>query len=216
MTPILGALLVFVMRVTDMSLDTLRMLFTVRGRKWIAAGIGVVQATVFIVAVSQVLKGPLTVGNVLGYAFGFGTGVVLGMFVEERLAIGYTMVRIYSPQCGGEIAAALPRRRLHGDRNHGLGSRRRVPSYQLRRNAPRCPDSSFPDRQDRRACVHHGRSSATVAARIFPDNNIPPLVWPRYSLDLRSSAHETPSSLYAACSRFTCFLCQSHASTRQH
>ncbi len=107
MTPILGALLVFVMRVTDMSLDTLRMLFTVRGRKWIAGGIGVVQATVFIVAVSQVLKGPLTLGNVLGYAFGFGAGVVLGIFVEERLAIGYTMYRIYSPQSGSEIARVM-------------------------------------------------------------------------------------------------------------
>ncbi len=109
MTPILGALLVFFMRVTDMSLDTLRMLFTVRGRKMLAGVIGVVQATVFIVAVSQVLKGPLTVYNVLGYAFGFGAGVMLGMYVEERLAIGYGMFRIYSPLHGMQIASALRR-----------------------------------------------------------------------------------------------------------
>ncbi len=107
MTPILGALLVFFMRVTDMSLDTLRMLFTVRGRKTLAGVIGVIQATVFIVAVSQVLKGPLTVYNVLGYAFGFGAGVMLGMYGEERLAIGYGMFRIYSPLYGMQIAAAL-------------------------------------------------------------------------------------------------------------
>ncbi len=103
----LGALFVFVMRVTDMSLDTLRMLFTVRGRKLLAGAIGVVQATVFIVAVSQVLKGPLTVWNVTGYALGFGLGVVLGIAAEERLAIGYGMFRIYSPLHGAEIAAAL-------------------------------------------------------------------------------------------------------------
>ena len=107
MSPILGGLLIFVMRVTDMSLDTLRMLFTVRGRKLIAGGIGVIQATVFIVAVSQVLKGPLTFWNVLGYSLGFGAGVMLGIYAEERLAVGYTMFRIYSSAHGIEIAAAL-------------------------------------------------------------------------------------------------------------
>jgi uncharacterized protein YebE (UPF0316 family) len=107
MSPVLGALFIFVMRVTDMSLDTLRMLFTVRGRKLLAGVIGVVQATVFIVAVSQVLRGPLTAWNVLGYALGFGSGVVLGIAIEERLAIGFSMLRVFSPQCGKEIAQAL-------------------------------------------------------------------------------------------------------------
>ncbi len=107
LSPILGAMLIFCMRVTDMSLDTLRMLMAVRGRRLQAAAIGVVQATVFIVAVSQVLKGPLTFWNVLGYALGFGAGVALGMWAEERMALGYSMFRIYSSAHGREIAQAL-------------------------------------------------------------------------------------------------------------
>jgi uncharacterized protein YebE (UPF0316 family) len=107
MDPILGGLFVFAMRVIDMSLDTLRMLFVVRGRRWLAGGIGVVQAAVFILAVSAVLRGPLNVWNVLGYALGFATGVMLGMVAEERLAVGYGMFRIYSPLHGAEIASAL-------------------------------------------------------------------------------------------------------------
>jgi len=95
------------MRVIDMSLDTVRLIMTVRGRKLLAGGIGVAQALVFILAVSAVLKGPLTVGNVLGYALGFGAGVMLGIFFEERLAIGHSMFRIYSPAHGHEIAEAL-------------------------------------------------------------------------------------------------------------
>jgi len=63
------------MRVTDMSLDTLRMLF--------AGFIGVIQAVVFILAVSTVLRGSLNVWTVLGYAGGFGAGVMLGMFEED-------------------------------------------------------------------------------------------------------------------------------------
>ena len=107
MGPILGALFVFAMRVADMSLDTLRMLLVMRGRKWLAAGIGVIQALVFILAVSAVLKGPLTPWNVAGYSLGFGTGILLGMTIEQRLAIGFGMFRIYSPQHGAEIAVAL-------------------------------------------------------------------------------------------------------------
>ena len=107
MAPILGALFVFAMRVLDMSLDTLRMLFVMRGRKLLAGVIGVVQATVFILAVSAVLKGPLDPLNVLGYALGFGTGVMLGMLAEDRLALGFGMYRIYSPLHGAEIASAL-------------------------------------------------------------------------------------------------------------
>ncbi len=107
MSPVIGGLLVFFMRVADMSLDTLRMLFVVRGRKLLAGAIGVIQAAVFILAVSAVLRGPLNVWNVLGYAFGFAAGVMLGMFAEERLAIGFGMFRIYSPAQGRAIAQAL-------------------------------------------------------------------------------------------------------------
>lgn len=103
----LPALFVFAMRVTDMSLDTLRMLFVMRGRKLLAGAIGAIQATVFILAVSTVLRGELNAWTVAGYALGFGTGIIVGMFAEERLAIGYAMFRIYSPARGLAVAEAL-------------------------------------------------------------------------------------------------------------
>jgi uncharacterized protein YebE (UPF0316 family) len=107
-SPLLAGLFVFIMRVIDMSLDTLRMLFVMRGRKLLAGLIGATQAAVFILAVSAVLSGPLNVWTVLGYALGFGAGVVVGMLAEERLAIGHSMFRIYSPaERGSAIALAL-------------------------------------------------------------------------------------------------------------
>lgn len=104
---VLAGVFVFAMRLTDMSLDTLRLLFVMRGRKLIAGAIGATQAAVFILAVSAVLSGPLDPFKVAGYALGFGSGVILGMFVEERLAIGYAMLRVYSPASGHAIAEAL-------------------------------------------------------------------------------------------------------------
>jgi len=107
MHPLLAGLFVFAMRVTDMSLDTLRLLFMMRGRKLLAGLIGATQAAVFILAVSAVLRGPLNFWTVVGYAGGFGVGVMLGMVAEERLAIGYGMFRIYSPARGAAVAKAL-------------------------------------------------------------------------------------------------------------
>lgn len=104
---ILAGLLVFALRVTDVSLDTLRLLFLVRGRKFIAAGIGATQAAIFIIAVAGVLTRPLNAFTVAGYALGFGTGILLGMTIEERLAIGFMMFRVYSPLHGRNIAEAL-------------------------------------------------------------------------------------------------------------
>jgi uncharacterized protein YebE (UPF0316 family) len=107
MEPILAGLYVFFMRLMDMSLDTIRLLFMMRGRKLLAGLIGATQAAVFILAVSAVLSGPLNVFTVVGYALGFGAGVVVGMFAEERMALGYAMLRAYSPSSGREIALAL-------------------------------------------------------------------------------------------------------------
>lgn len=102
-----AGLLIFILRVLDMSLDTLRLLFVMRGRKWIAAGIGALQAGVFIVAVAGVLTRPLNIFTIAGYALGFGAGIFIGMTVEERLAIGYMMFRVYSPSHGRAISDAL-------------------------------------------------------------------------------------------------------------
>jgi uncharacterized protein YebE (UPF0316 family) len=107
MEPLLAGLFVFVMRLIDMSLDTFRLVLIMRGRKLMAGLIGATQAAVFILAVSQVLKGPLNFWTVLGYAGGFGCGVIVGMFAEERLAMGHAMFRIYSPARGAAIAQAL-------------------------------------------------------------------------------------------------------------
>ncbi len=107
MSPLVAGLFVFTMRVIDMSLDTLRMLFVMRGRKVLAGGLGTIQAAVFILAVGAALRGPLNFWTVAGYAAGFGAGVIVGMIAEERLAIGYVMFRVYSPACGAAIAQTL-------------------------------------------------------------------------------------------------------------
>ncbi len=104
---LLAASLIFILRVGDMSLDTLRVLVVMRGRKGIAWVLGFFQALIFVVAIGSVLSNLDNPLNVLGYAAGFATGNVLGMWIEERLAIGHVHVSIVSPRLGSAIAEKL-------------------------------------------------------------------------------------------------------------
>jgi uncharacterized protein YebE (UPF0316 family) len=103
----ISALVIFLLRVTDMSLDTLRLLFVVKGKKPIAWILGFLQSLVFVVAISTVLSNLNNILNIIGYAAGFATGNVLGMFIEERLAIGHIAMRVISSKQGIRIAEAL-------------------------------------------------------------------------------------------------------------
>lgn len=103
----LNGLLIFGLRITDMSLDTLRVLFVVRGQKKVAWILGFCQSAVFVMAITRVLtdlNNPLVV---LGYAAGFATGNVLGIMIEERLAIGHLQLQIVSRRRGNALARAL-------------------------------------------------------------------------------------------------------------
>lgn len=106
-TTILTALMIFGLRVTDMALDTLRVLVVMRGQKKIAWVLGFFQSSIFVVAIGTVLSNLDNPLNVIGYAAGFATGNVVGMFIEEKLAIGHTMISIVSSRLGTAIAETL-------------------------------------------------------------------------------------------------------------
>jgi uncharacterized protein YebE (UPF0316 family) len=102
-----GAGLIFMLRVMDMSLDTLRVLFVMRGRKGVAWVLGFCQALIFVVAIGSVLSNLGNPLNILGYAAGFATGNVIGMLIEERLAVGHIQVSIVSPHLGAAITEKM-------------------------------------------------------------------------------------------------------------
>lgn len=103
----LAAGLIFFLRVLDMSLDTLRVLVVMRGRRTAAWFLGFFQALIFVLAISSVLKDLNNPLNILGYAAGFATGNVIGMLIEERLAIGHMQMSIVSPRLGVAIAEQM-------------------------------------------------------------------------------------------------------------
>lgn len=98
---------IFGLRVTDMSLDTLRVLFVIRGQKPLAWMLGFFQSSLWVVAITSVLSNLNNLWNIVGYAGGYATGTVVGMLIEERLAIGHSHVQIISSSRGAAISDAL-------------------------------------------------------------------------------------------------------------
>lgn len=86
-------LLIFVARMTDVSLGTIRIIFISRGMRFLAAILGFVEILVWLVAISQVMQHLNNVVNFFAYAGGFALGNFVGMTIEEKLAMGMILLR---------------------------------------------------------------------------------------------------------------------------
>ncbi len=102
-----SAAFIFALRVVDVSIATVRMLAIIRGQRLFAWVLGFFQALVFVLAIRQIFANLNNVWNMLGYAAGFATGTVVGMWLEERLAMGYSHMRVISPGRGAVLAERL-------------------------------------------------------------------------------------------------------------
>ncbi len=91
---ILIPLLVFFARVADVSLGTLRIIFISRGKRNIAPILGFVEVFIWITVVSQIVSHAHNIVAYLAYAAGFAAGNYVGMWIEDRLAIGTQVVRV--------------------------------------------------------------------------------------------------------------------------
>ena len=107
MTIFFGAAFIFLLRICDVSLGTLRTMFTVQGKKYLSAGIGFVEVGIWVVAIRQVFSQLDNPWNILGYALGFATGTFLGIVIEQKLGLGYTQMIVISKHHPDAIADAL-------------------------------------------------------------------------------------------------------------
>lgn len=104
---ILIALGIFIARLINQTLDTVRFMMTIRGRKLTAWIMGFLETAIFVVTLSAVFSNLNNILYIVAYAAGFATGNTAGMLVEERLAIGHMHLRIISSKRGSAIAEKL-------------------------------------------------------------------------------------------------------------
>ena len=89
-------LIIFFARICDVSLGTLRIVFISKGKKNIAPFLGFFELLIWVVVISEVFKNVGSIVGYLAYAGGYATGSYIGMLIEERIAIGTQLIKVFS------------------------------------------------------------------------------------------------------------------------
>jgi uncharacterized protein YebE (UPF0316 family) len=101
-------ILVFLLRICDVTLGTVRTVSIVKGYLTLAVALGFFEVMIWILAVSQVIaRINESIFLALAFAGGFAAGNAVGILVERRLAMGTAVVRIISNTHGSEIARTI-------------------------------------------------------------------------------------------------------------
>jgi uncharacterized protein YebE (UPF0316 family) len=87
-------LLIMMARVIDVSLDTIRVIMIAKGYRRLAPFVGFFQVLVWIITISRIMAHLEIWTTYLGYAGGFALGTYVGMKIEEKLAMGYELIRV--------------------------------------------------------------------------------------------------------------------------
>jgi uncharacterized protein YebE (UPF0316 family) len=104
---ILLPLLIFLAETSVVTLDTVRTIFIARGMKAQAALLGLLEVTIWLFAISQVMQNLNNPACFLGYAAGFTVGTYLGIRIEALLALGTQIIRVLTRRDAGELVTAL-------------------------------------------------------------------------------------------------------------
>lgn len=100
-------LLIFVARIGDVSIGTVRTVFVISGYRKTAVILGFFEVLIWVLAVGGVIKHLPNPFAVIGYAGGYAAGILVGMTVEDRIAIGLRMIRVINPDPSVDVAAML-------------------------------------------------------------------------------------------------------------
>lgn len=87
--------LIFLARVTDVSIGTMRLIFVSKGYKHIAPILGFFEIILWLLAITQIMQHLDNWLCYLTYGLGFATGNFIGIMLEERLSIGNVLVRVF-------------------------------------------------------------------------------------------------------------------------
>ena len=99
--------LIFVARLVDVSLGTLRIIFISHGLKYIAPLVGFLEINIWLLAIGQIIQNLDNLACSLAYAGGFALGAFIGILIEEKLSIGMVMVRVICKHDVSELVKAL-------------------------------------------------------------------------------------------------------------
>jgi uncharacterized protein YebE (UPF0316 family) len=99
--------LIFLARITDVSIGTIRIIVVSRGNRLLAPVLGFFEVLIWIFAISNIIQHLNNMYAYLAYAGGFATGNYIGLKIEERLAMGINLVRIFTKEMADDLMNEL-------------------------------------------------------------------------------------------------------------
>lgn len=100
-------LIILIINIIYVSFFTIRMILTLKGQRYFAAGISTIEILVYVTGLSLVLGNLNQIQNVIAYALGYGLGVIVGMKIEEKLALGYITVNVITKELDLDLPKQL-------------------------------------------------------------------------------------------------------------
>jgi len=117
---------IFCARVIDVSIGTMRIIFLTRGLKTLSALIGFFESLIWIVAISQVMNNVNSWAAYLAFAGGFASGNVVGIWLEEKIALGTLVIRIITQRNASALINAMRVAEYHVTRIDAEGGQGQV------------------------------------------------------------------------------------------
>lgn len=101
-------ILIFLARICDVSLGTVRTIVTVQGRGVVAFFLAIFEILIWISVISTVVQKVATQPILaLFYALGFATGNLVGIAVERKIALGFMILRVFTRSAGATLTERL-------------------------------------------------------------------------------------------------------------
>ena len=123
---VLMPILIFLARICDVSIGTMRIIFVTKGKRSIAPILGFFEVLIWITAISKIMQNLDNYINYIAYAAGFATGNFVGMIIEEKLAMGIQMIRVFAHERGSELVQTLNSNGYGATVVEGFGARNKV------------------------------------------------------------------------------------------
>jgi len=99
--------LIICARIIDVSVGTIRIIYLIRGHKFLVVLLGFFESIIWLIAVSQIIQNITNPLYYISFAGGFAAGNYVGLFIEEKLAIGNSIIRIITQREASELVERL-------------------------------------------------------------------------------------------------------------
>jgi uncharacterized protein YebE (UPF0316 family) len=109
-------ILIFLARVADVTMGTVRVIFVSRGLKCLAPVVGFFEILIWLIAIGQIMKNLSSPMCYIAYAGGFAVGNYVGIAIAEKLSLGVVLIRVVTAK------DALPLVECFKERNYGVTS----------------------------------------------------------------------------------------------